>query len=556
MGSWETYLEQFFAARAFGRATFGGSTTLAAAARAGRTAAAALLGSTDILATGRIGLPAAGAFLGSTMLTANSLRHRHAAASLLGATTLSAAAQVNQPPFDIATVFGSNLLAWWDSDAAYITKDGSNLVSRWTNRSGYGLPNTDLESSAGNRGTWSAAIGPGDKPAVDMTGTKFAQTSNHLFAGGPEGYGGAYSMDAKLATAWGAFRLSAVAGANRTISNRETHQRRVGFGSPPTSFISYMIESPVNHGAIQMEGETTLEVIFLISLSCDDNMSRGRVIIRKGEADVVFSQNFVTTRNVYYRFLLATLATTYYGGPGEMNGYFYQAGFARQLLSALQFNQMSQWLFDAYINGDDAITPFLAFDGDSLTDDNTWDPQYPTYVVGEGATLNFALANRAVPGYEAGWIAPGGGNDRAPGIQYDIRWGKASVVILWIGTNDLATGHQTPQQTIDDIKAYCDARVAEGFTHIIVINMITRGVADVGYATFQANRATFNSLFAAQYSAFADSMIDLAADSRWGPAGAEENQTWFMPDTVHLTQASKEAIADIVRAVIVTQLGL
>lgn len=63
----------------------------------------------------------------------------------------------------------TSLQAWWDAaDASTITKDGSNLVSAWTDKSGN---SRDLAQATGtNQPTWTASVLNGF-PAIDFDGT-------------------------------------------------------------------------------------------------------------------------------------------------------------------------------------------------------------------------------------------------------------------------------------------------------------------------------------------------------------------------------------------------
>lgn len=59
----------------------------------------------------------------------------------------------------------SGLVAWYDADSAYITKDGSGLVSGWADRGGSG--HHYAQAAGANQPLWLAS-GPNGKPCVQM----------------------------------------------------------------------------------------------------------------------------------------------------------------------------------------------------------------------------------------------------------------------------------------------------------------------------------------------------------------------------------------------------
>lgn len=75
-------------------------------------------------------------------------------------------AAVNVVLFDPTVIAG--LVAWYDPDAAYITKDGSNNVTAWANRSGSGGTGWDFTTVPGTNPVWGADTGRNGGPGVTV----------------------------------------------------------------------------------------------------------------------------------------------------------------------------------------------------------------------------------------------------------------------------------------------------------------------------------------------------------------------------------------------------
>ena len=75
---------------------------------------------------------------------------------------------------------------------------------------------------------------------------------------------------------------------------------------------------------------------------------------------------------------------------------------------------------------------------------------------------------------------------------------------------------------------------------------ITRADSFAG-PVFEPHRQELNSLIRANWESFADLLIDVAADPRLGPLGAERNLAYFTPDRVHLNNTGYGLVAAIVR---------
>ena len=114
--------------------------------------------------------------------------------------------------------------------------------------------------------------------------------------------------------------------------------------------------------------------------------------------------------------------------------------------------------------------------------------------------------------------------------------GKRNIVIFWEGTNDLGNNHD-PTTTYNNIVTYCNARRAAGFK-VIVLTIIARNVN----AQFEADRLMVNANLRANWTTFADGLVDVGADSRFqNPLDGN-----IYTDGTHLTTLGNQAIAQLV----------
>lgn len=120
---------------------------------------------------------------------------------------------------------------------------------------------------------------------------------------------------------------------------------------------------------------------------------------------------------------------------------------------------------------------------------------------------------------------------------------EAAILVVQVGTNDLAGG-RTAAQMVADLWTYCDARRAAGWK-VLVFTVIDRTDAAVSGAqvAFDAKRASANALIASGWASHADGLVDVAANALLGANGAANNATYFQAaDRVHLTAASYSGI--------------
>jgi lysophospholipase L1-like esterase len=190
-------------------------------------------------------------------------------------------------------------------------------------------------------------------------------------------------------------------------------------------------------------------------------------------------------------------------------------------------------------------TRLLIFDGDSLT---VGVYAYPGYtdqcLMSVGGT--FRAHNTAVAGQLVSAM-----RSNAAGrvdVLYDASVPLRAVVI-WGGTNDLATG-VAAATAYEDLRQYCLDRRAVGW-EVVVATMLPRSFAGDDADT-ETERSAFNALIRANWSSFADALADVAADTRIGDAGDENDTTYYDADKAHMTTAGYAVVAEVVAAALAT----
>lgn len=175
------------------------------------------------------------------------------------------------------------------------------------------------------------------------------------------------------------------------------------------------------------------------------------------------------------------------------------------------------------------------FDGDSLTDGTYGGgTSYPAKVVAAittGTGTSVAIGSQTLADMQSTATD-------VDGLYPDHRLQRA-IVVAWGGTNDLFFG-ASAATTITRLEAYCNARRAVGWK-VAVLTILPR--SDTGTpGSFNADRATVNASIQANWSTYADYIVDVSADARLDD---ETDTTYFHTDLVHLNDAGRQVVADL-----------
>lgn len=194
-----------------------------------------------------------------------------------------------------------------------------------------------------------------------------------------------------------------------------------------------------------------------------------------------------------------------------------------------------------------ATTKLCVFDGNSLTQGIDTSAPPPT---GFGArcaallgadwdTINNGIAGEQTPAmdvYAASYSDP---------YVSAVRHTK-NIAHGWELTNHIITGGADAVTAYNAIVAYCNNRRAAGFA-VAVGTCLSANVPG-----FDAIRNACNVLIRAGWAAFADALVDFAADPLIGYDGAWADMTYWAPGGIHLNDAGTQLAAQIAAPVILT----
>lgn len=116
---------------------------------------------------------------------------------------------------------------------------------------------------------------------------------------------------------------------------------------------------------------------------------------------------------------------------------------------------------------------------------------------------------------------------------FESRAGQ-NAVFIFAGTNDIAAG-ATAAQVHTALGAYCKARQTVGWK-VFVATMLSRG-------GFDAGKNAYNDLIRANWTTYADALVDFAAIPQLGADGAFANLTYFQAGGLHPTPAGEALLS-------------
>lgn len=165
----------------------------------------------------------------------------------------------------------------------------------------------------------------------------------------------------------------------------------------------------------------------------------------------------------------------------------------------------------------------IVFVGDSMTAATSWTTQFLAMTRGVPANHNAGHSGWTAAQLEAARVA-----EVMPLYNASAAINVASV---WMGTNDLSLKARDGAATYAIIRAYCLALKAAGFRVLAWTTMPRNNASDPPW--FETERAAMNALLVANWATFADTLVDIAGDKRFGVANANLDTTFFS-DGVHI----------------------
>ena len=187
--------------------------------------------------------------------------------------------------------------------------------------------------------------------------------------------------------------------------------------------------------------------------------------------------------------------------------------------------------------GDEVL---VLFDGDSLT---------AGYLVGAGESYPSKVAGELPDGVLVRNVAVSGQTwpdllaDAAE--EVDGAFSKArrrNVVVVWAAANDLAAGF-TGEEAAANARRYCEGRRRAGFS-VVLLTMFPLQPPEVD-PDYERERLAYNARLRRDWREYADALVDVAGDDRFGDSSQPERARFFL-DVVHLNAAGYEIVAELV----------
>lgn len=125
-------------------------------------------------------------------------------------------------------------------------------------------------------------------------------------------------------------------------------------------------------------------------------------------------------------------------------------------------------------------------------------------------------------------------------LLFSPRGSGKNIQIIWGGTNDVAA-YSSAGQAISQYQKLCKQKKSFGWKVIAATMLLRQDGTATQQAAFALNQAAFNTWLRANYTQFADYLVDLTAIPQLtNPA----NTTYFNADKVHLTDAGHQLVAN------------
>lgn len=229
---------------------------------------------------------------------------------------------------------------------------------------------------------------------------------------------------------------------------------------------------------------------------------------------------------------------------GGFLGLYNRAFSADEMLACFDANK-TQAIADGLTVGTDTTDRYLFIEGDSITANSS--ACYPfVFLNGNDSPVCWG-SNWAVPGSTVANVSA-----RAATLDASLptnKKGRKFILSLLIGANDLGSYATGAAGYITDLRAYCSARAAAGWT--VTLGTI---LPKEGEATHNSRRATVNADIRANPTAYGlagtGAIFDFAADASMGPDSSRASNPTLWDDGVHPSAAGQLVLEPIYRACI------
>lgn len=231
-------------------------------------------------------------------------------------------------------------------------------------------------------------------------------------------------------------------------------------------------------------------------------------------------------------------------GAGPFHGYISEVLMWKSAMTDSQMRNMCTWLLNKWQLSAPTLRNIMCYVGDSQTN-NPGTEKWPEMIATELGTVKYSHTSVAQAGVTLQAITA----IASTWVDVLLDSGQARRVnAIWAGTNDLSGG-TSGADVYAHLVSYCNARRAAGWNRIAVFTALPR--SEVGIVPgHEARRQAFNTLVRANYTTFADGLVDVAADSRIGDDGDELDRTYYDSDRVHLVNAGQAVVTELASPVI------
>jgi lysophospholipase L1-like esterase/streptogramin lyase len=542
---WESSTERFYRVGRRGRALLYGSTVLQALGRLGRVGSAAFAGATSLVASGSIAKYGTALFNLATTLAANGRRVLTGQAEFGLSTDFQAVGRVAG---DFSPVDLTSKKMWLKANTGVVMTDFK--VSQVDNLA---QASPDLvQTDASLRPV--AGTGVFGHPAIDFSNAK-RMTIAALISfeiGWPDYVGPGYQFGVFSGKITGDGSVEYMFGGFG------------GFGDHTVTGGNKLRQNGTHQATAPLSGWRSNQVL----LSTSDFIV-GRAVLRNETLNQTKSTFFAyqpkgNHQNILVHANMQIAGTSYIQSPwssisvgslysGSSNAWkLHELGFGIGEHEVNDVDKLHRYLLETYLT---EYIGFVAFIGDSLTKgyleegSESAQPEADSYPY---RTMNNSGAGEPDADFvNMGWSGRTTtqlATDIATCVRY-FRPHRTNVAVVWCGVNDLS-GSDSGAVIAGRIFGICDTLQSQGY--VVVLMTVIPAIMN---SDQRARRIAINSSLTAGWEDHADEFIDLCALPQFDAEGDVDNATYYQADSVHLTPAGNQVVADALRPVLVGIVG-